>query len=85
MDQATLPPLEYFLHLFPVPVSHTNPIPFPRSGTIIDQSQIVRSIPTDFQKVKQNSRQFFGQLLYLFLRADERAYKFPINFGAFAF
>jgi hypothetical protein len=54
MEQAALSPLEYLLRLHPVPVRHKNHIPFPKSGTIIYRSQIVRSIPTDFQKVKEN-------------------------------
>jgi hypothetical protein len=59
MDQASLPPLEHFLHLYPVPERHKNHIPFPQSGTIIFRFQIVRSIHSDFQKVKENVGQKF--------------------------
>gem|GEM_PF-2607248 len=54
MDQATLPPLEHFLRLYPVPGRHKNHIPFPQSGTIIFRFQIVRSIHRELQKVKEN-------------------------------
>jgi hypothetical protein len=59
MEQAALSPLEHFLRLYPVPEKHKNHIPFPQSGTFICRFQIVRSIPTDFQKVKENSGQKF--------------------------
>ena len=56
MEQAALAPLEHCLRLYPVPERHKNHIPFPQSGTIRKLFQIVRSIPTDFQKVKENLR-----------------------------
>jgi len=52
--KAALSALEHFLRLYPVPERHTNHIPFPQSGTIICRFQIVRSIHSDFQKVKEN-------------------------------
>ena len=52
MNQATLAPLKYFLLLYHVPESHKNHIPFPQSGTIRWCFQIVRSIHSEFQKVK---------------------------------
>ena len=57
MDQASLPPFEHFLHLYPVPERHKNHIPFPQSGTITYRFQIVRSIHSDSQKVKENMGQ----------------------------
>ncbi|MGZ3608492.1 MAG: hypothetical protein ACXVBU_00335 [Ktedonobacteraceae bacterium] len=54
MDQAALPPLENFLRLYPVLDSHKNHIPFPQSGTFNWRFQIVRSIHSEFQKVKEN-------------------------------
>ena len=36
---------------------HTNHIPFPQSGIIHCRFQIVRSIQSDFQKVKENAAQ----------------------------
>jgi hypothetical protein len=57
MDLAALSPLEHFLRLYPVLERHKNHIPFPQSGTIYCLIQIVRSIHSDFRKVKENEGQ----------------------------